>query len=296
MTGLVRTLLKFAFGFSILYFVFFSVFILKDNEIGMVYENNTGKYISSFSGKYNVVWYGLQPWAFGIEKIAKDRSYTFDLKVLLPGLTSVENDIYFIKVPVRIDCSLIYSDRFLLEEEKPLEGLKSMIYQMSVLSVKSAIMKYSETGYNREVFVKNEAEVKKDIISYMKNNSMKKFLVIKDVEILGPLYLPDMNTYREGLALSREMKNILLENKRKLISIQSELKIQKDRDDQYYVKLKKMSDIIRDNPEILKYIYIDKMSPNIKVIISSDKTGLPSLFDAGKEKNADKNGDIDNLR
>ena len=64
-----------------------------------------------------------------------------------------------------------------------------------------------------------------------------------------------------------------------------------------FEKLLRISSILKNNPEILKFIYIDKMGDDIKVIISSDKTGLPAMFNDSAEgtKPAAK-GDVDNLR
>ena len=64
----------------------------------------------------------------------------------------------------------------------------------------------------------------------------------------------------------------------------------------YLEKLTKVSSIIKDNPQILKYIYIDKMGDNIKVIISSDKTGIPGFLGESNDINPGVKGDVDNLR
>jgi len=63
-----------------------------------------------------------------------------------------------------------------------------------------------------------------------------------------------------------------------------------------------ISNLIKSNPDILKYIYIDRLAGNVKLILSSDKSGMPfgmslneDLDKTGKSKNAAKE-EINNLR
>ena len=65
----------------------------------------------------------------------------------------------------------------------------------------------------------------------------------------------------------------------------------------YYEKLSRIGNMIKDNPEILKYIYIDKLAGNIKVIISSEKNAMPVIFGQDQDvKDSDLKKEIDNLR
>jgi hypothetical protein len=57
-----------------------------------------------------------------------------------------------------------------------------------------------------------------------------------------------------------------------------------------------MSGIIRQNPDILKYIYIDKLGGNVKVIISPDKTGITLDVDKASAEKPVKESSVDYLK
>jgi len=296
MTGLFKTLLKFIFVLSLVYGAFLSFFMLKENEMGIVYDLNSGGSISYFSDKYNFVWHGLQPWRYGIKKISRNRSYNIEVKVPLPGMVSMDSDMYYIRIPVSMSCTLVFdSSEGFVGEKKNFIGIESYLKKTVAYSFENVFSRYNSTGYNREKIIKAESRIKKEALELVKGNINLEICRINQISIVGPVIYPENEVYREGLSYSRELRSEILKNKRKSMLLKSELQIEKNKNDLYFKKLQKMSELIKNNPEILKYIYIDKMGPNIKVIISSDRTGLPSLFSSEKGKDSVKKGDIDNL-
>lgn len=293
---LVKGLLKFVVVLSLIYCSFFSFFLLKDNEIGLVYDKFSGKAVYYFSSKYNFVWHGLQPWQYKIEKISNKRSLNLNLTTALPGIRPLENEIYYVKVPVQIEFELDKSN--LPDVIDFSESGETYLYIKSVLqgTIDESFSKYIGKNYNRSELIQKKGVIVKEfpgLISEKFTNSQYK---LNKVEISGVIYFPEMEIYREGIAYSKELRTMLIEKKKIFLKLESDLQKEKTKNSNYFEKLKKISELIKENPDILKYIYIDKMAPNIKVIISSDKTGLPSLFDSEKAGNSDKNGDIDNLR
>jgi hypothetical protein len=111
-----------------------------------------------------------------------------------------------------------------------------------------------------------------------------------------PGYFPDNKLVAEAIQKTKEIRDINFNIKKQEILLKREALKERGDFEFYYEKLLKISSLIKDNPNILKYIYIDKLGGNIKVIISSDKTGLPSMFGDLSESNSSVKGDIDNLR
>ena len=99
------------------------------------------------------------------------------------------------------------------------------------------------------------------------------------------------------LRINKEMRDLDFLNRKQEILLTKKLIKERYENELYFEKLLKVSSLLKDNPEILKFIYIDKMGDDIKVIISSDKTGMPSMFseDSNGTK-PDVKGDVDNLR
>jgi len=93
------------------------------------------------------------------------------------------------------------------------------------------------------------------------------------------------------------MRDLDFSNKKQEILLSKKLIKDKHENELYFEKLLRVSSILKDNPEILKFIYIDKMGDDIKVIISSDKTGLPAMFNESSDgTKPGVKGDVDNLR
>jgi hypothetical protein len=93
------------------------------------------------------------------------------------------------------------------------------------------------------------------------------------------------------------MRDLDFSNRKQEILLSKKLIKERYENELYYEKLLKVSSMIKDNPEILKFIYIDKLGDDIKVIISSDKIGLPAMFsDTINNAKPGVKGDVDNLR
>jgi len=68
-------------------------------------------------------------------------------------------------------------------------------------------------------------------------------------------------------------------------------KLENESRQNYYSSIAKL---IKSDPDLLKFIYIDKIAGNVKVVISSDKDLVPDIF-TGKTETV-KSKEIDNLR
>ncbi len=302
MKALVKFFIKIVFIIFVFYVGIFSFFMLKNEESGLVYELESGNLVYDFHEKYNFVWHGLQPWMYGIKKTSRKRFLSLDIRVPMPGIYGIEDESFFIHLPMEVEC-IVGKDsikRFFGNEmgkgNNLLLPLTKYIKEQAILSTQAVINGYSPSGYNREVLVKKEKEIKKKLASLMFKNVNQNLCKIVSLTIPGGFFFPEKAAYDEVARHVEESRRVLLLNKKENLILQGKIEADNDRNRHYFDKLKEISELIKDNPELLKYIYIDKLSPNIKVIISSDRTGFPSFLVPKKEDNSDSNGDIDNLK
>ena len=92
----------------------------------------------------------------------------------------------------------------------------------------------------------------------------------------GTAVLPNQQVYNEGIAHAADLRKMDKTIEKELIDVRSAMERDRIKNEQFYGKLKEISKIISANPDILKYIYIDKMAGNVNVILSSDNSGVPA--------------------
>jgi hypothetical protein len=156
---------------------------------------------------------------------------------------------------------------------------------------------FLEPQYTRERLMLEQKRLNDDVAAEISRKLASLGIITEKFEFILPGYYPDTKLYQEALLKNREMRELDFSNKKQEILMKRQLLKEKSEFEFYFEKLSKVSTIIRDNPQILKYIYIDKMGDNIKVIISSDKTGIPAVFgETSDNSNPGVKGDVDNLR
>lgn len=107
---------------------------------------------------------------------------------------------------------------------------------------------------------------------------------------------PSYAVYNEGVSYQEEYRAVQMRAKRDMVQLKSRLERKQAEDASRFDYLGRISDMISDNPDLLKYIYIDRIGPDVKVVISSDKELVPELFRPEPEKSkADKKEESDDL-
>jgi len=127
--------------------------------------------------------------------------------------------------------------------------------------------------------------------------------------ILEPKY---RNVVADEYGIS--LRNDLMELRKKHLiereNLNNALNLKSVETGKYYEHLQKISDIIATNPDILKYIYIEKLAPNVKIIAPINSNGyafgldnidesekdVKKLEKSDKPESKDKDGEVDNLR
>jgi hypothetical protein len=296
MKDIIKLLLKTFVFFLIIYSFIFSFYRLNENEYGLV-KDNDNRIVAGFKSSYNFIWQGSLPWKYKIEKIELKNSSLFDVVIQIPSLSSLADDIYFIRIPLNISYRINKEnlpDLSFLSEKKYMDQYISGIAS-GVCS--TMLIDYIEPQYSRERLLLEQKRLNDDIAAEINRKLASLGIVTEKFEFILPGYYPDTRLYQEALLKNMEMRELDFRNKNHEILMKKQLLKEKSEFELYFEKLSKVSVLIKDNPQILKYIYIDKMGDNIKVIISSDKTGIPAVFgEASDNNNSGVKGDIDNLR
>lgn len=283
----------------ILFLTVYSVFssVKKTGKGFIVVEDVQGKRVSkivtrAFKG-YSFVWEGCFPWWYSVYTLKKNREHFCTVKVTFPGFFELKAERFYFSFPVTlryvVDPETV-SDYDLFKDNA--KGMESLIRQYS-----KAFLLEELAGYLAPVYVRNRlVRDKKKIISIVGDNVSTRLakagIHIKSFELTGKAYLPEMNVYREGLSFLDDLRNIDRKNKKDLKVLMNELHLNSMKDKELYKKLAEMSKIIKKNPDILKYIYIDKISGKTKLV---NPNIMPHLFDVQRTFKR-SGGDIDNLK
>ncbi len=290
------------FVIAALYAGYFSYRSLEKERIGIVEDVRNNRIIRIFYNEKNFVWQGAFPWWFSIYEIPSKKSMDIDVEAAVPPLEVLNSPLYSLKITFNIKYSIDpekFNDFSIINRDlKDID--KSLRDYLSKLIVKE-IYQYFIPDYKAEQINSNKEEILNSIRDSLKERFQNNGFEIISVKAAGSIIYPDREIYNEGLTHLTEMRKIDKDNEKKLKLLQNRLKLEKVKNEYKYNKYKEMSKIIKENPDILKYIYIDKMADNVKVIIPSDKSGFP--LDLNKKENgsgqvgsSEEGGEINNLR
>lgn len=295
MKDIIKLLLKTSVFLLIIYCFIFSFYRLEADEYGLI-KDHDNRIITGFKNRYNFIWQGSLPWKYKIEKLSLKNSSLLNVTIQIPSLSSLTDDIYFIRIPLNVSYRI---NRDNLPDMSYLSDKIQMDKYISDIAsgiCTTMFMDYIEPQYTRERFIVEQKRLNDDIAAEINIKLASLGIVVEKLEFILPGYYPDTKLYQEALVRNREMRDLDFSSKKQEIMMKKQLLKEKSEFEFYFEKLSKVSALIKDNPQILKYIYIDKMGDNIKVIISSDKTGIPGFLGESNDNNPGIKGDVDNLR
>jgi len=297
MKDLIKLLLKLSLIVLVVYSLVFTLYSLKEHEFGLVRDAESGNVITGFKDRYNFVWQGALPWKFNVEKVGLKYSSIMDVSIQIPALSSLSDDLYYIRIPMNISYRISKDN---LPEISYLTGEKNIDQYIATVAAgicSSMLIDNIDPKYNRDGLVREQKRLNDEISAEISKKLESLGIITEKLEFILPGYYPENRLYEEALVRNREMRELTFQNSKEDIMLKKQLQKDKGEFEVYYEKLNKISKLIKENPQILKYIYIDKMGDNIKVIISSDKTGIPAIFgDSADANDSGVKGDIDNLR
>ena len=275
---------------------YFSVVTLDEEKAGAVEDLRINRIVRVFFERKNFIWQGAFPWWYSVYEISLKKSVDYEVALPVYGLEGLKGDAYLSKTQVS------FTYRIIREKFKSLEKLGKNSQDLED-DIKNSIRGILGDELNRHftpVYRGNAVNNDRETISANISNGIKSKYESLGVEILnvtipGRIAVPDLRTYHDGIRHIANVRDLEKKNEIQLKALESRISQEKLADRQKYDRLNEMSKIIRDNPDILKYIFIEKMSDNVKVIISSDKTGFPLFLDDKKREKGLKEGDISNI-
>ena len=293
---LIKLLVKLLIFSAIIFGIYFSLYKSGKDEIILLKDKND-KVVQTYIANYNFIWQGILPWEYTVVKMPVKNSAIITIQVKIPSLSSLNDDSYIIKLPVNISYQIDKTNLPDISYLKSKLDIENFIVEKSILICQTVLMNYMEPVYDKNNIIKNE----KIIIEAMTSELFKKIkslgIIPDKIEFISPGFYPDNKLYMEGLVQNKEMRDLDFSNKKQEILLSKMLIKEKHENELYFEKLLRISSILKNNPEILKFIYIDKMGHDIKIIISSDKTGFPAMLsDSLDGMKPGVKGDVDNLR
>ena len=297
MKTLIKLLIKSAVFASIIYGLYFSIYKSGSEEIVVLKDVKNNKVVQVYTAPYNFIRQGTMPWNYSVVKISIKNSALINIQMKIPSLSSLNDELYLIKLPANITYRIDKANMPDLQYLNSRLDIENYIVEKSSIISQTILMKYLEPVYDKNKILINEKVIVEVLTSELVMKIASLGVVIEKIEFISPGYYPDNRLYNEGLVQNKEMRDLDFSNKKQEILLSRKLISEKQQNELYYEKLLKISSLLKGNPEILKFIYIDKMGDDIKVIISSDKTGLPAMFsDSSDGAKPGVKGDVDNLR
>jgi len=297
MTSLIKALLKIIICLALIYLFIFTFYRTGDNRVGVLKDAVTGDVAGIFTEKYNFVWQGALPWKYAIEVVDTNTSAIINARILLPELTRLEDDSYGIRVPFSITYRIDGKNPPDKKYFKSGEALNSYVNEFINAICASVMADYLTPVYKRDIIVKEEKEIYGRMAESLVEKLKDAGIICDRIEVISRGYFPDERLYSEALSYCKELRQLDFSTIKNDITMKKRLIEERRSYNAYLEQLHSISSLIKENPDILKYIYIDKMGGNIKVIISSDKTGLPYMIGSPvDDRNTELKGDIDNFR
>ncbi len=295
---LFRILLLLIFSLAVFTFLF-GYYRLDEKHLAVLKVNDSGKVLKVFSEKNAFVYQGLMPWLYNVEIISIDMIDDFSVSLVIPELKGLKNVNNAVHIPLslryRINRDTFTSIELLEGKGRPLKDYVRKIVKGKFYKAFYSYLYPVYRGYllDREQ-QKLLEDARTDILEYLSGYNIS----VVDMSVSGPVIIPGNREYLEGLKYVAELKRIQFQNRKEMEKLNSRLKQEKLKEKMLFEKYRQMSRLLRDNPFILKYIYIDKLADDLKVIISSDKTGMPLFLNSNEaeKKPVENKGEIDNLR
>jgi hypothetical protein len=212
----------------------------------------------------------------------------------LPPISDIAEERYSISFSVntrlRLDTESASGMKYFASSADPLKA-----FVASSLNESSGLVfrEYIEDGYRRDAIKFRSDEIKEKIKVLLSERVQKNGFSLEGADY-SAIKIPSYETYNEGVKFQNELRNEIISNEKEKVAVNGRLsreKLENESRLDYYSSIAKL---IKSDPDLLKYIYIDKIAGNVKVVISSDKDLVPDIF-TGKTETV-KSKEIDNLR
>jgi hypothetical protein len=292
--GKVQKIIIAAFIIAALIYIFVQAVVFVGSGVLAFVTDAEGQMLGYLHNGVNIVPQGIVS-KVKINYIPLNGSCDVDILIPVPPLELIKSDHYSIKIPVAVNYTLD-AKRLTLVVQKLYADSQYMPLQLQkrlLDKITENLKKYLLPYYQYNLL---QANIQKELvlaIAHVKESCAKDGILINEV-ITGTIYIPDYAVYIEGRKFLNELLQQEKANTLRLNAVQQKLKENEINNTQYLEYLEKMSKIIAKNKDILKYIYIDKLADNVKVIVTSDRNVPLDLANESESESLKK--DFDNFK
>lgn len=276
-----------------------SVVIVPEKSVVVVCLKKTGEVLQVCGPGVNFVLKGVCFWKNSAAAFPLRNSRQLEAAIPVYPLHGLDSLHYSVIVPLSVSYEIDLARVNITKDS--IFNQDSVFLNTVQLMIKSSFERSFEP-YMRNRYMRNDLERDFNTIFSTVFDSVKKQcnemgIVLTNFRLSGMPVFPDEQTYAMGIQYLAELRTIEKETKKELIILQGKLKKEEIQNRQLMQKLRTISALVKDNPDLLRFLYIDKMSGNVKVIISPDKSGIPFGlgFDSVRSRKSPR-GEIDNLR
>lgn len=290
-------------GACAVYVYLFSIVNPNSKQFAVVVDNTRGTVIRIVGPGYTFIREGLFPKRITRVYFSKKASDTFELRVPIHSLAELKNERYSIVIPMTLyyEASLAELSIDMFKDGELRQAFPSYLKKVLTEILTRELYRYCVPVYNRDLLLRESDALIARVIDLARQRCRKNGITITETSVAGIVRLPDQAVYADGLKYQQELRDVERLNARELLQLQG--KIERDRMDteQYVQRLERISALVKKNPDLLRYIYIDRIADKVKVMIVPERAGMPfgMDFDGGMApppKPAAKKGDVDNLR
>jgi len=281
-----------------LYLYVTAVFRTSPEEFTLVRDRETGESTVLGPG-FSFVWQGAVPGRIEISRYPLRAPEFIEARVAIPPLGDLEGDHYAVKLPLSVIYEVVpgvfkAAQGFDRREARP--GA-ARIKELADKAFSTVLGPYAERAYDRIGIMRDRERITSAAYELVKSRAAKVGLSVISMELAGPMVLPEQGVYQEGIAFLADLREIERRNRKEYLALESELDREKRRKKEYLEKLSDVSRLVKSNPDLLKYIYIDRLGGDVKVILAPEKSGMPLGLSLDDGKTVEKRkGEIDNLR
>ena len=273
-----------------------AAFLVDDGEFGVVTGLEGGEVVAVLHPGFNFAPQALFPWKVAVDYQRVKSTEMLDVRVPLPGLDELDNRHYSVGLRMNVVYEIDY-------ETVPGE----LVAEKGM--VRKAIERLMKGGFTREistylypVYDNMKLEKEFNAVAERAFSSVKKQCAAMGIrmtgqDLVGTVSIPNVDIYREGANLAGEIRKIENDSRKELLVLENKLQKEDFNNKKYLENLKEIAKLVKNNPDLLKYLYIKGFSKNVRAIITSERSGMPfGLEFEGKGESRGKSGDVDNLR
>jgi len=292
-----KTIIFLAVIAALFYGAYLSFRIIPENSFVIVFDHKNKRVDSVVSSGKKFIYKGLLFKNFSLIPYSSDGGFSSQIRMCIPGLEVLDEVTYDILIPVEISYRLNPKKIRMPADFKSRNFVKDMIEESLTKNFARELSILLKNGYSVELLESGYLNAEEKVFAGSKDFLNRNGIVISQIRINGIVRYPTNELYQSAKAFASEFLKLKNQYKLDVERAMQNIKLRNIELEDYYKELDKMSVVIKNNPAILKYIYIDKMSTGLKFYPPIDYSGYPlNLDETGVQSVPPKGQDIDNLK